>query len=104
MVFEQIAFGSRVQRPQDVAFIGVHAEDDNANALILPDDLRGCVQAVEQGHPDVHDDDVGMNIASQPYGFAALGGFAHHFHVRHAIKQKLQPRPDDPVVVRDQNP
>ena len=61
------------------------------------------LQAVQQRHGDVHDDDVRLQLRGETHSFAAIRRFADHFHLGDAVKQKFQPGPYDPVIVRDQD-
>jgi len=50
----------------------VHAEDHDARFRPAFDHLRGGLDSVEQGHGDVHDDDVGRGVVGDTDGLARL--------------------------------
>ena len=85
-VLEQVAAGSGIQSPYHVAFIRVHAKDDNRGTRILVKDLTDRLQAIEQRHADVHDYDVRLKLVGETYRLPAIGGFSDYLHVCNAVK------------------
>ena len=54
-------------------------------------DSFGCFDAVEAGHADVHEHDVGLGASEQTEGFVAVGSFAHHLMSSSASSRAAKP-------------
>ncbi len=63
-----------VDQPVDV----VRGQHQHPARQVLGDDRPGGGDAVHHRHPDVHQHDVGSELAGEPHGLAALGGGADH--------------------------
>ncbi len=68
---------------------------------IEPVDEPGGLHAVEDGHGDVHQDDVGSQLEGQAEGLVAVGGLAHHLEAL-VLQGAAQALAEHPVVVGDQ--
>ncbi len=60
-----------------MAFLVVHAQDDHADRAIGAQQLTGCRQPVDDGHIDVHQDDVGVLFEADPLHLESVAGFAN---------------------------
>jgi hypothetical protein len=69
-----------------------------------PGELAGGLDAVELGHLQVHDHHVGPVQDGLADGGLAGGGLGHDLHLRRRGRGRLQPGPDQGVVVGDQDP
>ncbi len=72
-------------------------------ALLLQDLPRG-LEPVHPGHPDVHQHDVGDELHGAAEGGLAVVGLAHHLDVRLGVEQRPKARPDQRLVVGEQDP
>ena len=78
-------------------------EDDDLGAGRLLDDLLGRSDAVDRGHFDVHDHDLGLLGLGQVDRFKAVGGLTDDFDVVVLEQAQLDCVTHDVVVVSDQN-
>ena len=61
----------------------------------------GGLDTVEDRHPDVHEDDVGVVLAGQGDGFGAVRGLAQDLHVGRRLDHNLEAAPYQGLVVGD---
>jgi hypothetical protein len=59
------------------------------------------LDAVDLGHPDVHDDHVGPQLERQVDRLAAVGGLPHDLEVVLGAQHRLEPAAGQRVVVGD---
>ena len=82
----------------------MEAQDDDPGRRVPAEDVAGRVQAVQAGHGDVHDDDIGRQAPGQGDGRHAVLRLARDFDVSAAVGQaELEALPDDGVVVGDED-
>ena len=60
--------------------VAVHREDHDRELGELGVDPPGRLDPVEDGHRDVHHHDVGLELAGQAHGLAAVAGLGDHRH------------------------
>jgi hypothetical protein len=63
----------------------------------------GGLDAVQLGHRDVHDDDVGLQLLGQPDGFPAVAGLAGDLHVGLRLQDHPKAVTDHGVIVSQQD-
>lgn len=63
----------------------------------------GRLQAVEAGHRDIHDDDVGFELGSEANSGDPIVGFAAKFPSGRRIQDGLDTSADEYMVVDDEN-
>jgi hypothetical protein len=68
----------------------------------LIDDLPGGGQAIDPGHPDVHQHYVGPQGAGRADGLGAVGGFPDDVDVISEVEDGPQPEPDEVLVVDEE--
>ena len=66
-------------------------------------DLPRGLDAVQNRHGQVHDDDVRLVLLRQRHRFAAVGGFRNHMKTFVAFEQHAEAFPDDRMVVRQKD-
>ena len=68
-------------------------EDDDAGVAEagIADNFRGGLKSVDAGHADVHEHDVGDELAGEPSRGLALGRFAHDLEVGLRLEQRANP-------------
>ena len=54
-------------------------------------DGAGGLDAVQYGHPDVHEHDVGLQLADLPDRLGPVGGFPHNSEVVLALQDERKP-------------
>ena len=64
----------------------------------------GRIDAVEAGHVDVHDDDVGHEAQRDLDGLLSRFGLAHHLGIGDRIEKRSEPCPKQRMVVGDEDP
>src|SRR5918992_306782 len=103
-LLEEIAARSGVERLLDVLEGGEHRQNEHARLGRARMELAHRLHAVQLGHGDVHDDDIGPQLACQTQRLAAVGGGAGDLDALIAAQERGKPVADHGVVVRDQHP
>lgn len=85
-----------------VGVVGGQDEDTDAYQVVVGGDQAGGLDAVEVGHADVHDHDVGAGAAGKPDGLAAGAGLADDRHVGGGLDEHREGLPDQGLVVGEQ--
>jgi hypothetical protein len=98
-VLEEIALGAGGEGADEEGLVAVHAQHNDADVGIALDDLRRRVDAVELGHSDIHDNNVGRELFGEADGFAAIGGFADDFDSRVGLEQEPKAFANYSVIV-----
>jgi hypothetical protein len=62
-------------------------------------ELTGGVQAVEEGHPNVNDDNIGLELLGHFNRFTAVGSFAAYFPALTLLQERTQASAYNFVVV-----
>src|SRR5262249_51964346 len=102
-VFQQIAFCASCERSHQIGFVGVHAQNDDADLRILLHQLSSRLDTVQCRHRNIHDDDVWDQFLRHSHGFAAFGCLAYNFEIGVLFELKAQALAHDTVIIRDQN-
>jgi hypothetical protein len=77
----------------------MHAEDDYADRLVALHNLRGRLDAVEQWHRDIHDDDVGIGLGGHAHRLAAVACFAHDVDAGLLFEKEAEALADYAVII-----
>ena len=105
-VLEQEAAGARAQRLVDVLVEvegGEHQHARRRVVLARVDDAAGRLDAVELGHADVHQHDVGLQPPRHLDRLQAVDGLADDLEVVLGVEDHLEPRAHERLVVGDQD-
>ena len=89
-----------------VVHVAVEAErrqDQDPRVGLRADDAPGRLDAVQDGHADVHQHDVGSQASGACNCVLAVAGFADDAHLRLALKDLAQADADECLVVGDQH-
>ena len=65
------ATGSRLEGRVDIVVARGHGEHEHPHVRVLGEDLPGRVGALEVGHAQIHEHDVGLELHRQPHPHAA---------------------------------
>jgi DNA-binding NarL/FixJ family response regulator len=100
-VLQQEAAGTIAQRPVDVLVEREHAQDDDAGVLEarVGADAPGRLQAVHDGHPNVHEHHVRRGRADDFERFDAVGRLADHAQPRVRVDHGRKAFAQQAVVV-----
>ncbi len=74
------------------------------SARLLGDDLAGGGDPVEPGHLDVHEDEVGAQLAGEPYRLLAVRRLADDLDVGGGAQDEHQPGAYGGLVLGDEDP
>jgi hypothetical protein len=101
--FEKISTSTCFEGAEDI-FVAIEGceDDESSGAVVLADTLDGF-DAGESGQLQIHEGDVGLEIAMEPKSLGSAGGLAHNFHLRHDAEQSNQTLPNDVMVIDDEN-
>ena len=103
-VLEQEAAGARAQRLVDVLVEVEGGQHDHPHRRVVVargDDAAGRLDAVELGHADVHQHDVGLQPARHVDRLHAVDGLADHLDVVLGVEDHLEAGADERLVVGD---
>jgi hypothetical protein len=103
-VLEQVADGARLQGVGHPLTLGERGEDDDLGVRPLGEDLPRRLGAVEQGHREVHQDQVRLQLPSQLDGFAPVAGLGHHLELGVGGQQRRQAGSHELVIVHQHHP
>src|SRR5690242_4853371 len=103
-ILEEVARWSGDQRATDGFVVAVHRDDDDACSRVVVHDPRRHLQAVEPGHGNVDQGDVGPFLAHQPQRFAAVAGLRHYLDARQLVEERAHPGTHQRMVIGEQEP
>jgi hypothetical protein len=98
-VLEQVAAGSGDDRVHHVRVLVRDGEDDHAGQRRLGGDVPGRLDPAHLRHVQIHDDDVRSCLPNEPYCLEAVGRLAEHLDARLLLEQVPEARPEEIVVV-----
>jgi len=98
-ILEEIAASAGIEGAHDVGFVGMHAEHDDAGGGRLFKDGLSGLNAVEERHGDVHNNDVGRQRGRKGDGVAAVIGFADDFEIGLALEESAEAGAHDGMIV-----
>ena len=102
-VLEQEAAGSGLHGVVDVLVEVEGGQHEDLGPAAASGKLGGCLDAVESGHADVHQDDVRVQAACLCECLAAVAGFARDAEIWFGFHQHAQALADQVLVVGDQH-
>ena len=99
---DDVGGGAGVEHGADELGVGVHGEGDDADFGVGFEDAACGLDAVEVGHVDIHNDDVGAEVPGEFDGVAAGGGFADDFEIGVGGEDGAEAVADEGVVVGEE--
>ncbi len=100
---EEVAASAGIEDTCDIALIGVHGEGDDFDLRIGGVDFSGCFHAVEAGHGDIDEDDVGGKLRGHGDGIAAVLGLGDDCEAIGIIEQRSDASSHHGVVIDDED-
>ncbi len=100
---EQEPRGARSECFIDVFVEAVGGEDEDSGVGSPCGELPGRLDAVEDGHADVHQHDVGIERSGERDGLRAVGCLADHLDVALRLEDQPQAAADDRLVVDEED-
>ena len=92
-----------LERGLHVAVVRGHGQDEHAHVGISLEDRPGRGGSLDIGHAEIHDHDVRPQLVRQPDPHAATGGLRHHLDVGLHGEQRRESRPEEIVIVNDED-
>ena len=104
-VLEQEPRRAGLQRAVDVLVQVEGGDDDDGDRVldVRPGQLPGRLHAVEDRHPDVHQADVGTQLASQPNRLLPVARLPHDLDAVQRAEDQPKPGAHQVLVVGDQH-
>ena len=105
-VLEQESAGPGAQRLDDV-LVGVERRQDQDVRVrrdAVADDPAGRLDAVEDRHPDVHDDDIGAEAPCRLDALLAVGRLPDHLDVGLVVEDHPEPGANELLIVDEDDP
>ena len=104
-VLEQEAAGPGAQRLVDVLVEVEGGQHQHPHRALAGggDDPARRLDAVELGHADVHEHDVGLEVVGHRHRLGAVGGLADDVEVVLGVEDHLEPGAHERLVVGDQD-
>jgi len=103
-VLGQESKGTGLQRGKDPGIVGVRGEDDHAGLGLFLAQPLGGLDPVAARHVQVHQDDVGAQLAGLADGVVAVDGRTDHLDARQQSDERDEPFPDDLLVIGYEHP
>ena len=79
----------------------MHRQQQNRNARKMLIDFPGGAEAIENGHSDVQDYYVGLQLAGFVESFAAVGGLSADFNAGTRLQGGANASPESFVIVNN---
>ncbi len=98
-VLEQIAASPDVERTHDHVRVGVHRQDQYLAMWLYFQQVFERLKAVDALHPDIEQDDVGLESLRQARQLRAVRRFTDNGVARHFCNQRSHAGSDQGVVV-----
>src|SRR2546426_10207106 len=103
MGFQDIAFGPRPERLEDVGRLFLKGQENRLGAWRDFEDLPGGIYSVQEGHAEVEHGNVGAVFSGETDSLATIRGFCDDA-VALARQELLHALPDNQVVLGQENP
>ena len=100
---EQVALGAGAHGREDGVVVLEHRQHEHADVRALGDDLARRLDAVELGHVQIHDDDVGLQRLGGGDRLGAGRRLAHDLRLAERREQRAEPSAEDRMVVGDED-
>jgi len=102
---EQESRSSGPQGVKDVVIVVEGGEDEDARGVVdVGEQAAGCLDAINGGHADVHQHDIGAQAAHQGRDGRSGLGFADHRDVGLGVDDRPQTAADERFVVDEEDP
>src|SRR5262245_7729496 len=98
-VLEQVPRGAYLNHRQDVSIGVVGRQHEDVDVGMAPADPRRGGDAVNLGHSQVHQEDMGTKLARQVDGLDAGARLSDDFEVRLRFEHGAQSRADDEMII-----
>src|ERR1035441_5254171 len=102
-VLEQEAARAGLHRAVNVLIEVEGGQHQDPRPAAAPDEQRGCLDPVQLGHADVHQDYVGIQPSCLRQRLAAVPGLAGDAEVRLGLQQHPQALADEDLIIDDQD-
>ena len=86
------------------SMLGMHGESKDARLRVLRLDAPRGFHAVQVWHGNIEHYDVRLQLPRQAHRVPAVARLAHHVETGGAREQRMEPFPDQGVVIRHENP
>src|ERR1019366_2172529 len=103
-VLEQVASSSCLQGREEVVLVAVGGEDDHLCLGVVGADPSQGFDAVDIGHLNVHEDDVGFRLPRLRDRLGAIGRSGHHADVVLYLQHGAEAVEHHGVIVGHQDP
>src|SRR5688500_4422575 len=102
-ILEQVPARAGLERRRDERLLSVHAQDEHTGLRQPANNLARCLDAAQQRHGYVEDDDVGLQCEGKTYRFASVRRLAHNFPAFLRFENLAQALPHNRVIVAEEN-
>ena len=102
-LFEEKSHGSRADRVVDVGIIIMRRKNQDFDVRLHFDQLPGSFQAIEAGHGDIHEDDIGAEFLRHGDRLTSILRFADNYKAGIELQHSAKALPDNGVIFSQQN-
>ena len=102
-VLQNVAAGAFANGPQNIPFIGVHAEHEDGKGRQQATQLGERFQAVEAFHADIEKDEIGLMLLRHVDGFGAGTGLGYDAQIGLTFQNAANALAHQCVVIGQQN-
>jgi hypothetical protein len=103
-VLEQVAARTGADRLEEILFLVADRQHHDLGGRGDLFHLAGGLDAGDLRHPDVHEHDVGGDLAGDLHGLRAVGGLADKLKAGFPLQDHLKSPAEKGMVIRDQHP
>lgn len=84
---------------ENVAVLAVHGQHDHLGLGPFLEDFLGGLHAIETGHLDIHQDDIGVGLEGVAQGLTPILGLAHDLEIGFRFQKAFKPLAKEGMVV-----
>ena len=103
-VLEQIARGPGLLRFDEILWVLGDGQDQDFGRRVGLANEAGGGQAIHDGHPEIHEDEVRLQLVAERDGFLAIARLAHDHQIWFATEQQTQAGPSQLMIINDEQP
>ena len=96
---QNIAAGADVDAFGQVVLVVVHGEEHDPGLGTFLANLAGGLEAAHAGHPDIHQNHIGMSVCATGNGIGGVGRFARDLDIGFRREQRSDSLPEQGVIV-----
>jgi hypothetical protein len=102
-LFDQITAGTHLRHVLDIFLVAMSGKDEHSCFRKSGRDFAASVQAIEQGHRNIHDHYRWTKLLREKHCLSSILGFADDDDAGLEREQTAQPFPEDHMIIREED-